>query len=123
MLCALLLAGCGGAAAPAQTAATPAQSAEAAEIPEGAVSVDNVDDFLAAIEDGAHIYLAPGVYDLSKAESYGSGTGGTYSWLETGDGSQLMISDVQDLTIEAQDAEETIISTVWLGVRTGLRAP
>ena len=111
-LCVLLLAGCGGAAAPAQTAATPAQSAEAAEIPEGAVGVDNVDDFLAAIEDGAHIYLAPGVYDLSKAESYGSGTGGTYSWLETGDGSQLMISDVQDLTIEAQDAEKTIISAL-----------
>ena len=111
-LCVLLLAGCGGAGAPAQTTAAPAQSAEAAEIPDGAVEVDNIDDMLAAIKDGAHIYLAPGVYDLSKAESYGSGTGGTYSWLETGDGSQLMISDVQDLTIEAQDAEKTIISAL-----------
>lgn len=111
-LCVLLLAGCGGAGAPAQTAAAPVQSAEAAEIPDGAVEVDNIDDMLAAIKDGAHIYLAPGVYDLSKAESYGSGTGGTYSWLETGDGSQLMISDVQDLTIEAQDAEKTIISAL-----------
>ncbi|MDD6681731.1 MAG: right-handed parallel beta-helix repeat-containing protein, partial [Clostridiales bacterium] len=111
-LCVLLLVGCGGAGAPAQTTAAPAQSAEAAEIPDGAVEVDNIDDMLAAIKDGAHIYLAPGVYDLSKAESYGSGTGGTYSWLETGDGSQLMISDVQDLTIEAQDAEKTIISAL-----------
>ena len=111
-LCVLLLAGCGGAGAPVQTTAAPAQSAEAAEIPDGAVEVDNVDDFLAAIKDGAHIYLAPGVYDLSKAESYGSQTGSAYSWLETGDGSQLMISDVQDLTIEAQDAETTIISAL-----------
>lgn len=111
-LCVLLLAGCGGAGAPAQTAAAPEQSAESAEIPEGAVEVDNIDDMLAAIKDGAHIYLAPGVYDLSKAESYGNETSGAYSWLETGDGSQLMISDVQDLTIEAQDAEKTIISAL-----------
>ena len=33
-LCVLLLAGCGGAGAPAQTAAAPVQSAEAAEIPD-----------------------------------------------------------------------------------------
>ena len=48
-LCVLLLAGCGGAGAPAQTTAAPAQSDEAAEIPDGAVEVDNIDDMLAAI--------------------------------------------------------------------------
>lgn len=115
VLCVLLLAGCGAgqtAAAPAQTTSAPAESAEAAKAPDGAVEVDNIDDMLAAIEDGAHIYLAPGVYDLSKAESYGSQTGGAYSWLETGDGSQLMIHNVKDLTIEAQDAEKTIISAL-----------
>ena len=64
------------------------------------VTVNSVDDFLAAIGHYTEITLEAGYYDLTTASDYGMETDNPYySWGDIGDGYQLDIRDVDMLTI------------------------
>jgi len=110
-----LLAGCGVAAGPAAETAPP--SAAPAETPRpaptggggGEVHVSTVDELLAAIAPDSTIVLAPGDYDLSTAADYGHAPEGAfYAWGPAGEkGFELLISNVDNLTIRGEDPETT----------------
>ena len=63
--------------------------------------VQSVDGFLNCIAPGAVIYLEEGDYNLRTADNYGkqSHYSPYYRWEEVTDGFQLVIQDVEDLTI------------------------
>ncbi len=64
------------------------------------VSVSTVDEFLAALAPNTAIILESGVYNLSEASDYGQFVnGGVYNWEECYDGYQLVISEVDGLSI------------------------
>ena len=86
---------------------------ETAAQPEGeAVTVSNVDDFLAAIAPGADITLAEGTFDLSTAADYGSADVGTYyHWEATEDGFTLVLQDVEGLSIRGAEKGSEIVAT------------
>ena len=119
----VLLAGCGAVAGPTPTEeAAPAakpmtlsatvgtdDSAPTSEIEDNAIVVSTVDELLAAIAPGANIRLAMGYYDLTEASDYGQTSEGKYySWEETYDGYELVISYVDDLSITGSYKETTI---------------
>lgn len=91
-----------------------------AEIPEaprveagedGKIRVTTVDEFLAAIGNNAVIHLEPGEYDLTAASNYGGLGGEYYRWQEVFDGYELIISGVNNLTIEAESGDKVSILT------------
>jgi len=93
MLLALLLTGC-----------REQEPATVATISPGPVSVtvSSVDEFLAAIGSNTEIILEAGYYDLTTASDYGMETDNPYyMWTDAGDGYQLVIADVDMLTIRA----------------------
>ena len=127
----LLLSACGAAIGPraaesSQTLAAAAiptaapegssTSAPTLAVPEGTheVTVDNIDDLLAAIAPHTILFLKPGVYDLSAAKSYGKDTGSTYcAWEDAYDGYELVIRDAEGLTIAGlpgESGESIVIS-------------
>ena len=72
------------------------------------VTVDSVDELLAAIGSNTEIVLEPGCYDLSAATGYGTETGSPYySWADIGDGWQLEIRDVEFMTIRGSGQDNT----------------
>ena len=108
-----LLAGCGLAAGPAVSAG----EASAAPSDGDAVRVTNVDELLAAIAPNTVIELAAGVYDLSTAANYGADTHSSYySWNGVySDGeaaAELLIQNVDGLTLRGAGLEETTIAAV-----------
>ena len=80
--------------------------------PGGTVTVLTVDDFLRAIGPERTIVLEGELFDLSAASSYGKIGTEYYCWQESYDGPELMIQNVQGLTILAssEDATATTIS-------------
>ena len=99
MLLALLLTGC----------AEP-EPATVATISPGpvTVTVNTVDEFLAAIGPDTEIILKAGYYDLSTASDYGMKTDNPYYyWSDIGDGFQLTIQNVDMLTIRGDGKEAT----------------
>lgn len=79
-------------------------------MPAAPVTVDNVDDLLAAIAPGAEIILAEGSYVLSDASDYGAAAETEYYfWEELGDGWQLVIQNVSDLIIRGSGREKTVL--------------
>lgn len=79
----------------------------------GEVTVSTVDEFLAAIASDTTIRLEPGTYDLSAATDYGTlYEGGWYTWDETHDGWELVLEEVENLTIAGTAAAEVILSAV-----------
>ena len=75
----------------------------------------DVDEFLAAIAPNASITLSPGLYDLSMASDYGQDTDSEYyRWEAVFDGYELVIMNVENLTItaDADDVTATVISAV-----------
>lgn len=79
------------------------------------VKVSTVDDFLAAIAPDATIELAPGTYDLSAASDYGTAMSGkNYTWEECYDGFQLVIKNINGLTIKtaSDDPKATVICAI-----------
>ena len=112
------------AAAPARASAASAGSPEPTPMPPASTeaSAENtvpvgldVDEFLAAIAPDTTIELSPGTYDLSKASDYGRETDSEYyRWEEVYDGYELVIENVENLTIaaSADDPSETVISAV-----------
>ena len=66
------------------------------------VRVDTVDEFLAAIGPDTVIKLSEGVYDLSTATDYGAYGTEYYYWVNVFDGPGLVISGIENLSIEAE---------------------
>lgn len=122
----LLLCGCAGALGPGtQEAESPAQPVESAA-PEASaapspspiptpeprsVTVSTVDELLAAIGPNTTITLTEGLYDLSQASDYGvAQEDGYYSWVNSYDGPELVISRVSGLSLVGEG--EVTISAV-----------
>lgn len=64
--------------------------------------VKTADEFLAAIQPGVNIFLDTEVIDLSKASDFGSGMSDYYYWRECYDGAELVISNVEGLSITSE---------------------
>ena len=78
----------------------------AKDVPAGTeVTVTTVDEFLEAIGPDRTIVLDGTDFDLSTAENYGSLGTQYYRWDMTPDGPQLIIHDVDNLTIKAKDSD------------------
>ena len=96
-----------------------AQNVKAGEtVPEGAIHVTNVDEFLAALAPDTTIILEPGVYDFTSSAEYGAQTNSPcYSWAEVGGeddeiNAELVISGLDGLTIRGAGMDKTTIATV-----------
>lgn len=101
MLFALLMTGC-----------TEAEPATVATISPGPVTVNSVDDFLAAIDHNTEIVLEAGTYNLHDASGYGLETKNPfYRWVDCGYGYQLTIQNVENLTIRGSGKDNTEIIT------------
>ena len=112
------------AAAPARSYAASADSTEPTPMPAVSASASaeaksvtgaEVDEFLSAIAPNTTITLTPGTYDLSMASDYGKNSGSDYyHWEQVHDGYELVIENVENLSIVASDgaAAETVISAV-----------
>ena len=99
MLLALLLAGCKNAELTTVATISPGPAA---------VTVNSVDGLLKAIGHYTEITLEAGYYDLSTASDYGMETDSPYYyWSDIGDGYQLMIQNVDMLTILGEGKETT----------------
>ncbi len=108
MLLALLLTGC--AESEPATVATVSPAYAEAELPAKPeptfAKVNNVDDFLKSIGHDVEIILEAGCYDLSMASDYGVKTDNPYyEWIDIGDGYQLNIKNVDNLTIRGSGKE------------------
>ena len=121
----LLLSACGYAVGPALRSNSTLAAASVTGEPEEALpdsgetkeyTVDNIDDFLAALGSNTVIYLNPGVYDLSAAKDYGEEhPDGAYGWVSAYDGYELVIRGLDNLVIAGHpgdSGEEIVISAV-----------
>lgn len=78
----------------------------------GSVRVSNVDELLGALGSGITVILAKGTYDLTTAADYGTAvTGKAYTWEEVYDGFQLVVHNSENLTLCADDADNTSVIT------------
>ena len=112
VLALVLLIGCGMAAGPAAGKAE-ANEAPAAQIKSNTVHVTNVDELLAAIAPDTVIELAAGEYDLSTASDYGEDTHSAYySWNGAYDGFELVLHNVDNLTLRGAGKGDTVIAAV-----------
>lgn len=68
------------------------------------VTVETVDEFLAAIGDDTTISLIGEVFDLSTATNYGAYGNDNYYWINVYDGPGLVISGVKNLSIVGEGA-------------------
>ncbi|MGM9613900.1 MAG: M56 family metallopeptidase [Oscillospiraceae bacterium] len=93
-------------------AAGPARAASAAAASDeelNTVYVSTVDEFLDAIRPNTRILLAPGEYDLSTAGTYGEDQD-RYYWEEVADGYQLIIENMDSLTIASESGDPTDVT-------------
>jgi len=76
------------------------------------VRVSDADGFLEALSPGARIILEPGNYIFSEAAGYGiEPESGYYTWQSQGDDYQLVLTGLQDLTIQGSGRESTFLRT------------
>ncbi len=113
VLALVLLAGCGIAAGPAASAGEVSTS----PADDNAIRVTNVDELLAAIAPNTVIELAAGEYNLSAASNYGADTHSSYySWngvySNNEEAAELVIQNVDGLTLRGAGLEETTIAAV-----------
>ncbi len=76
------------------------------------ISVKTVDELLAAIAPNTRIVLEGDLFDLSSASDYGKGGNEWYFWRNCFDGSELVISGVENLSIVAQGKEKTTLAAI-----------
>lgn len=69
------------------------------------ITVKNADEFLAAIGPDREIILDCPLIDLSTASTYGTVGGEYHHWEDPFDGPQLVITDVENLTIRGKDGK------------------
>lgn len=91
---------------------TPAESEATAAGDMREVHAENVDEFLAAIAPNTTVYLADGVYDLSKSANYGAYGGDNYYWVDDFDGPGLVIVDVSNFHIIGGGADKVSIHAI-----------
>ena len=97
-----LLAGCAG--AQEETVATLEPTEETEPV------VNTMDEFLAAIGPDRTVTLGSGTYNLSDASDYGrSGSSAYYRWENMGDGYQLVLTGVDNLTIRGAGMDATVL--------------
>ena len=76
------------------------------------VHAATVDELLAAIAPHTTVYLDGEEFDLSTASNYG-GEGGTYyDWVDTYDGPQLLLHDLDDFSLVGDGIGVTLVSAV-----------
>lgn len=75
------------------------------------VEVFTVDEFLDAIASNTEIVLATGEYNLTKATGYSRSNSAYYHWEGGYDGYELVITDVENLSIVGGDPNAVTIST------------
>lgn len=85
--------------------------ASAQEPERNQVEVFTVDEFLEAIAPNTEIVLATGEYNLTKAAAYSRVGSKFYHWEAGYDGYELVITDVENLTIVGGDPNAVTIST------------
>ena len=103
VLCLGLLAGCGSEKQENTTATFES-------VAEREPTVNTMDALLAAIGPDRTVSLAAGTYNLADASDYGrSGTSAYYRWENVGDGYQLVLTGVDNLTIRGAGMEETFL--------------
>lgn len=103
-----LLAGCAHAEQTIDAPSMPAPESKGTETQ----TVHNVDELICAIAPGAVIHLADGTYDLSAAPSYGKRTDNPYvKWEDCYDGYELVIHDLDGLTITGSGTAVTSLVT------------
>lgn len=99
ILCILLvcvLAGCQQSVGPEETTAPAVQV------------VHTMDELIAAIAPDTEIQLAEGTFDLTTASTYGQRSGNPYvKWYDMYDGFQLIIHDLDNLTIRGSGKDST----------------
>lgn len=95
---------------PAPSHPTPQPQPETGERQE--IHVSTVDELLGAIAPYTTIYLDAEEFDLSTASDYGQGRGGWYSWVETYDGPELQLHDLEGLTLVGGGMGVTLLSAV-----------
>lgn len=76
------------------------------------VDVKNVDELLAAIASDTTVYLGDGVYDLSKAGSYGAYGGDNYHWEDIFDGPGLILENLSNFHIVGNSKDKTFIHAI-----------
>lgn len=76
------------------------------------VHVATVDELLAALAPHTTIYLDAENFDLSAASDYGDGYGAYYGWVETFDGPQLVLHDLEDFSLIGGGMGVTLVSAV-----------
>ena len=76
------------------------------------VHVQTVDELLAAIAPHTVVYLDAEEFDLSTASDYGKGDGEYYVWIDTYDGPELAIHDLDDFTLVGGGMGLTLVSAV-----------
>ncbi len=69
------------------------------------VTASTVDEFLAAIAPNTEIILDGELYDLSTAQTYGKSGTEYYCWEDPLDGPELIITNVDNLTIRTDDGD------------------
>ncbi|MFZ5987585.1 MAG: stalk domain-containing protein [Bacillota bacterium] len=74
------------------------------------ITVSNVQELLDSIGSNRKIVLKPGRYNLSEYQDYDVSDNRHLKWFDTHDGKELIIYDVNNLTIEGKDYMETEIS-------------
>ena len=76
------------------------------------VHVTTVDELLAALAPHTTIFLDGEEFDLSAASDYGTGYGEYYGWVETFDGPQLVLHDLEDFSLIGGGMGVTLVSAV-----------
>ena len=100
---------------PETLTSAPAPTMKAKAVAPGTeVSVKTIDEFLSTIGPDRTIVLDGTNFDLTKAKNYGGEGTEYYSWGEVNDGSQLIITNVKNLTIKAKnsDPSKTTLETL-----------
>lgn len=75
------------------------------------ICVSTVDEFLEALASDTEIVLASGEYNLTQAKRYGRGGGDYYHWESVFDGYELILDNVENLTIRGENPFDVSIVT------------
>ena len=76
------------------------------------VHVTTVDELLDALAPHTTIFLDAEEFDLSTASEYGEGYGTYYGWVETFDGPELVLHDLEDFSLVGGGMGATLLSAV-----------
>ena len=89
-----------------QDAPTPAPTMAPMNVAKGAeITVTTIDEFIRAIGSDRTIILDGTNFKLTTAMNYGTGESDLYNWCQTPEGPELIIYDVNNLTIKAKNPD------------------